>query len=565
MCGSVVQLLQRGTVSQSYSYNAYGYINTDAYGIHEPFYGYNGEEQDPFTGLQYLRARYYAPQNGGFITQDSFAGILTNALSQNRYTYAENDPVNGIDPSGHAKVSRNGAKNGGSSKTNTAGRLSQSSKAPASTAAGKQQSPAKKPYTAAPTPPKPAPNYQKPTTYSSGAAKAAQSAKTASAPSSPAADFMLQTVSDPCLALREATGQWQAVPASVTQRVEAAKAHVRRTCDPNAGRVSGVTRSEAGWKIVDGTIRMFIGGAEVAAAVSVPSPLSVPTAIVGAGNVAYGFSDVFEGISVLTGNGSINFGRDLLFDGDQKKWDAAGAVLDISGFALTGASTGWGKAAKAGMTSAPEVLRSIATQLGKMYLSASVASTAGSYVEGAVTDVAGENWGRGAGLVTRFAAGLTVYGYLDALDQNWNFSGVYGVEGIDPSVQSAANTGGGGTPNTSAPSSSQPQGPTYVEGGGHAGAKHAQAINVKMADMAQSGDYAHIYGNRQLTTAGLNGTQRPDIIGIRWDGTVDLIEYASPSQTSGAQIYALNNKLLNIKNSNLGISIKTTLYRWGTY
>ena len=234
----MVQLLRGGTVSQSYSYNAYGYINADEYGVHEPFYGYNGEEHDPFTGLQYLRARYYSPQNGGFITQDSFAGILTNALSQNRYTYAENDPVNGIDPSGHAKVSRNGAKSGGSSKTNTAGRLSQSSKAPASTAAGKQQSPAKKPYTAAPTPPKPAPNYQKPTTYSSGAAKAAQSAKTASAPSSPAADVLLQTVSNPYLPLQEATGQWQLAPASVTQRVEAAKAYVRRTCDPNANRVS---------------------------------------------------------------------------------------------------------------------------------------------------------------------------------------------------------------------------------------------------------------------------------------------------------------------------------------
>ena len=310
---------------------------------------------------------------------------------------------------------------------------------------------------------------------------------------------------------------------------------------------------------------MLIGIAEIGAAVSVPSPLSVPTAIVGAGNVAYGFSDAFEGLSVLTGNGSINPGRDLLFDGDQKKWDAAGTVLDISGFVLTGTSLGWGNALSEGVTGAPEVFRSVLTQLGKMYLSASVGGVAGSYVEGAITSVAGEDWGRAAGLVTRFAAGLTVYGYLDALDQNWNFSGVYGVEGIDPSVQSAANTGGGGTPNTSAPSSSQPQGPTYVEGGGHAGAKHAQAINVKMADMAQSGDYAHIYGNRQLTTAGLNGTQRPDIIGIRWDGTVDLIEYASPSQTSGAQIYALNNKLLNIKNSNLGISIKTTLYRWGTY
>ena len=49
---------------------------------------------------------------------------------------------------------------------------------------------------------------------------------------------MLQTVADPYLALREATGQWQAVPVSVTQRVEAAKAYVRRTCDPNANRVS---------------------------------------------------------------------------------------------------------------------------------------------------------------------------------------------------------------------------------------------------------------------------------------------------------------------------------------
>ncbi len=345
--------------------------------------------------------------------------------------------MNGIDPSGHAKAPNGATKGGGGNKTGGNGRLSQNNKTPTSTCT--RQSPMKPPYTAPPTPPKPAPNYQKPTTYSSGAAKAAQSAKTASAPSSPAADFMLQTVSDPYLALREATGQWQAAPASVTQRVEAAKAYVRRTCDPNAERISGLTRSEAGWKIVDGTIRMFIGGAEIAAAVSVPSPLSVPTGIVGAGNIIYGFSDVFEGVSVLTGSGSINPGRDLLFDGDQKKWDTAGTVLDISGFVLTGTSLGWGNALSEGVTGAPEVFRSVLTQLGKMYLSASVGGVAGSYVEGAITSVAGEDWGRAAGLVTRFAAGLTVYGYLDALDQNWNFSGVYGIEGIDPSVQSAAN------------------------------------------------------------------------------------------------------------------------------
>ena len=61
---------------------------------------------------------------------------------------------------------------------------------------------------------------------------------------------MLQTVADPYLALREATGQWQAAPVSVTQRVEAAKSYVRRTCDPNASHVSsGNSKGHAlnGW------------------------------------------------------------------------------------------------------------------------------------------------------------------------------------------------------------------------------------------------------------------------------------------------------------------------------
>ena len=98
----MVQLLKDGAVTQEYAYDAYGYINADEFGIQAPFYGYNGEEQNPFTGLQYLRARYYAPQNGGFITQDSFSGVLTNALSQNRYAYAHNNPVNYADPSGHS-------------------------------------------------------------------------------------------------------------------------------------------------------------------------------------------------------------------------------------------------------------------------------------------------------------------------------------------------------------------------------------------------------------------------------------------------------------------------------
>ena len=53
----MVQLLKDGAVTQEYAYDAYGYINADEFGIQTPFYGYNGEDQNPFTGLQYLRAR----------------------------------------------------------------------------------------------------------------------------------------------------------------------------------------------------------------------------------------------------------------------------------------------------------------------------------------------------------------------------------------------------------------------------------------------------------------------------------------------------------------------------
>ena len=46
----MVQLLKDGAVTQEYAYDAYGYINADEFGIQAPFYGYNGEEQNPFTG-----------------------------------------------------------------------------------------------------------------------------------------------------------------------------------------------------------------------------------------------------------------------------------------------------------------------------------------------------------------------------------------------------------------------------------------------------------------------------------------------------------------------------------
>ena len=68
-------------------------------------YGCNGEYTDPATGFQYLRSRYYNGRTGSFLTEDSHGGNVLEPLSQNRYTYTGNNPLNLKDPGGHAWVS----------------------------------------------------------------------------------------------------------------------------------------------------------------------------------------------------------------------------------------------------------------------------------------------------------------------------------------------------------------------------------------------------------------------------------------------------------------------------
>jgi RHS repeat-associated protein len=104
--GSVVQTLSSGNVDTNYYYDPFGVVDEVLSSVtqNDVFYGYNAEEYSQVTGLQYLRARYYMPKTGSFLTQDSVLGDALNLNSQNRYAYAEADPVNKIDPSGHAVV-----------------------------------------------------------------------------------------------------------------------------------------------------------------------------------------------------------------------------------------------------------------------------------------------------------------------------------------------------------------------------------------------------------------------------------------------------------------------------
>jgi RHS repeat-associated protein len=61
---------------------------------------YRGEQYDSDLGLYYLRARYYNPATGRFMSRDSEDGITHEPRTLHKYLYAGGDPVNIVDPTG---------------------------------------------------------------------------------------------------------------------------------------------------------------------------------------------------------------------------------------------------------------------------------------------------------------------------------------------------------------------------------------------------------------------------------------------------------------------------------
>lgn len=102
--GDVIQLTNAsGNVIRSYDYDAFGNEkNPDPNDTN--VFRYCGEYFDKETGTIYLRARYYDPTIGRFITEDSVWGNSNDPLSLNLYTYCYNDPVNLFDPDGNTPV-----------------------------------------------------------------------------------------------------------------------------------------------------------------------------------------------------------------------------------------------------------------------------------------------------------------------------------------------------------------------------------------------------------------------------------------------------------------------------
>ena len=99
---STINVVGKDGISQkTYSYADYG--ETTEQGEND-FYNeicYGGGVYDKTTGLYYLNARYYSPENGSFLTQDTYRGSRSKTETLNLYGYCAGNPISYTDPSGH--------------------------------------------------------------------------------------------------------------------------------------------------------------------------------------------------------------------------------------------------------------------------------------------------------------------------------------------------------------------------------------------------------------------------------------------------------------------------------
>ena len=90
-----------GNITDTFAYDTYG-KQISRTGTGEVIFGYNGRDGvvTDANGLVYMRARYYSPEMRRFIIADIVAGAISNAVTLNRFAYANGNPVSFVDPFG---------------------------------------------------------------------------------------------------------------------------------------------------------------------------------------------------------------------------------------------------------------------------------------------------------------------------------------------------------------------------------------------------------------------------------------------------------------------------------
>ena len=96
------------TLVGTYTYDAWGKVigvttSTDPNGLmaKNPF-RYRGYYYDRETGFYYLQSRYYNPETRRFLNADNQITAGGDTTGLNLFLYCGNNPVNGVDPTGHA-------------------------------------------------------------------------------------------------------------------------------------------------------------------------------------------------------------------------------------------------------------------------------------------------------------------------------------------------------------------------------------------------------------------------------------------------------------------------------
>ena len=99
--GSVRQMTNADAeITYARVYDPYGVI-TSTSGSSQSAYGYTSEYSGDNNELLYLRARHYAPNMGRFLTRDTWRGNANMPMTLNKWNYAEGNPINNLDASGH--------------------------------------------------------------------------------------------------------------------------------------------------------------------------------------------------------------------------------------------------------------------------------------------------------------------------------------------------------------------------------------------------------------------------------------------------------------------------------
>ncbi len=111
--GSTVAITnQSGNITDTFVYDTYGNLASRT-GTSKVIFLYNGCDGviTDDNGLYYMRARYYSPEMRRFVNADIVPGQISNAVTLNRFAYANGNPVSFVDPFGLSADERSDLKN----------------------------------------------------------------------------------------------------------------------------------------------------------------------------------------------------------------------------------------------------------------------------------------------------------------------------------------------------------------------------------------------------------------------------------------------------------------------